>query len=218
MNEIIGQVEAESELSVPIWSVNHFLDYTTCNYLKLITLREICRRFGEGAEDHNFLICVDSYDLFPFKDDFHYRENDLIVLTSKDRSAERFWYLFRQLHRPVVLFRTQNSLEPIYELESEVSLKIRSLSLLSPVSFSLQGAIGALVDLFSGNIFAQRANERNAQALENVRNVVETCHLIEDDRTPPGVRQFAIDQLESIMNKQARINDKLKIRNPRYIR
>jgi hypothetical protein len=218
MNEAIGLVEAESEESWPLWSVSHFLDNTTSNYLKLLTLREVCRIFREGAEDRDFLIAAHSYDLFPANDDLHYDEHDLIALESKDRSAAQFWHLFKYLHRPVVLFRTRQGLSPIYEVESDASLRIKSLSLLSPFSFSLQGAIGALVDLFSGTILAQRENERNAQALANVNTAVQTSHLIEDPRTPPGVKHFAIDQLESIMNKQAKINERLGIRRPRYFR
>jgi hypothetical protein len=215
MQEIIGHVEAESQISVPIWSVNHFLDNTTSNYLKLVTLREICRRYREGAEDSNFLISMNSYDLFPAVDDLYYKQNDLIVLESKDQSAENFWHLFQYLHRPVVLFRDQSRLTPIYEIESNVSLKIVHLSLVSPVSFDLKGAMGVLIDLFSLKIFVQRANERNAEALTNLKNVVETSHLIEDQCTPPGVRRFAINQLASIMDKQTRINRRLGIRNPR---
>ena len=216
MSENIGFVEVASEKSLPICSVSNLLDNTTSNYLKIVTLREICLRFMEGAEDRDFVICVNSYDLFPANDDLHYLEDDLIVLTSKDRSAEQFWHLFRHLHRPVVLFREEQAQSPVYRLESEAALRINSLKLQSPVSVSLQGAIGALVDLFSGNLFAQRANERNSQALANVRNVVETAHLIEDQRTPPGVREFAIEQLEAIMTKQCKVNDKLGIRNPRF--
>ncbi len=216
MNEITGIIEAESELSTPVWSVSHFLDNTTSNYLKLITLREICRRFAEGAEDRDFLICVNSFDLFPAIDELHYRDDDdLVVLASKAGSAKEFWRFFRYLHRPIVLFRSQDQLLPLYGINSDVSLKILSLSLRTPVNFSLQGALGVLVDLFTGKLLTQRANERNTQALANVENIVKTSHLIEDNQTPPGVRQFAIDQLEAIMNKQARINGKLGIQQPR---
>ena len=156
MNEITGIVEATSEVSTPTWSISHFLDNTSSNYLKLITLREICRRFAEGAEDRDFLICVNSFDLFPAIDQLHYRDDDLVVLTSKDRSARDFWHFFRHLHRAIVLFREHNQLLPLYEIDSDVSLKILSLSLRSPVSFSLQGALGALVDLFTGKLFAHK--------------------------------------------------------------
>lgn len=216
MNEITGVIEAESGVSTQIWSVSHFLDYTTSNYLKLITLREICRKFAEGAEDHNFLICANSFDLFPALDELHYLDNDLVVLTSKDRSAKDFWHFFRRLHRPIVLFRQNHQLLPLYEIDSEVSLKIISLSLHSPVSFSLQGALGPLVDLFTGKLIAQRENERNTQALANIERIVKTSHLIDDDQTPTGVRRFAIDQLNSIMNNQKRINDKLGITHKSY--
>ncbi len=214
MMESIGYIEAESDKSVPIWSVNNFLDNTASNYLKLITLRGICQRYYEGAEDRDFLISAHSYDLYPADDELHHNEEDLIVLESKDRSPDRFWHLFRYLHRPVVLFRRNCEVNPIYSVESSVSLRIKSLSLLSPVSFSLQGAIGALADLFSGKAFAQRSSERNAQALANVQDAVKTSHLIEDPRTPPGVRRFAVDQLVSIMNKQAKINRRLGIKRP----
>ncbi|NMW19832.1 MAG: hypothetical protein HKK66_12630 [Chlorobiaceae bacterium] len=216
MSESLGYVDSTSEKSLPIWSVNNFLDNTTSNYLKIITLREICRRFMDGADDRDFLICVNSYDLFPASNNLNYREEDLIVLTSKDHSSERFWHLFRHLHRPVVLFRAEQVKIPMYSFESDAALRINSLSLHSPVSFSLQGTIGALVDLFSGKLLAQRSNERNSDALANIRNVVETAHLIEDHRTPPGVREFAIEQLEAIMIKQEKINDKLGIQNPRF--
>lgn len=211
MNETLGVVKTESNISVPIWSVSNFLDNTISNYLKLITLRELNQKFIEGASDQDFYISINSYDLFPMIDDFHYAENQLIILTSKVKSAKDFWHYFKYLHRPVVLFKDTNSYNPLYEFDTRNALKIRSLSLNSPFTFSLQGALGVFADLFAGKLFVQRANERTAQSIQNLEGIIRTSHLIEDGRTPPGVRAFAVDQIENIMNKQARINEKLGI-------
>ncbi len=224
-NDIIVTIETKSEISLPIWSLGNFLNNTMSNYLKIVTLREICNKFYEGARDDNFYISVNSYDLFPsFKKKFLYdgienqrheieniRNDDLVILTSKEESALEFWHYFRYLRRPIVLFYSDNKYIPLYEIDSSASLKINSLSMHSPVSFSLQGVLGALADIFTGKWFAQRENERNAQAIANVEGIVRTSHLIEDRRTPPGVRHFASDQMETIMNKQAKINRKLGI-------
>ena len=209
--EIIGVIETKSELSLPVWSVSNYLDNTMSNYLKLMTLRELSRKFIEGASDEDFLISVNSYDIFPMLEGFTHHENELIILTSKDRSPKDFWYYFRHLHRPIVLFRSNNGFIPLYEINTILDLRINSLSVQSPVSFSLQGSLGVLVDLFAGKIFAQRENERNALAIDNLERIVRTSHLIEDNRTPQGVREYAVDQIEAIMNKQVRINDKLGI-------
>lgn len=212
MHEAIGTIELESEVAVPVWAVTHTLETFSSNYLKIQTIREMCIRFQQGAYDDDFLIAVNSFDLYPTLVETDYREPDLVVLQSKADSAREFWKLFSRLHRPVVLFRSGRGFSPIYGTESDSALRVPSLSVESPFSVSLQGTLGTIIDLFTGRAGAVRANEYNAAAITNVRNIVETSHLIDDPQTPDGVRRFAIDQMEGIINKQARVNRKLGIR------
>jgi hypothetical protein len=103
-------------------------------------------------------------------------------------------------------------MSPVFDIHSGQALQIKKLTLNSPWSFSFQGTAGALVDLFTGKLLAQRQNERISLAIQNLRQVVETSHLIENTKTPSGVRRYAIEQLEFIINKQDRVNRKLGIR------
>jgi hypothetical protein len=208
MAEEIGILEFQAETDGPIWFINHYLDVASSNYLKLLSLREICHRFYHGANDEDFVIAANSFELFPESDSHRYDPRKVVPLESKDRSPENFWNLFKNLHRPIILFRR----EPIFDPHSESGLKLRRLSLNSPLDVSLEGNVGALSDLVRGRTFAARDNEHITTSIQNVRDIVETSHLIEDPRTPPGVRAFARDQLEALMNKQHRINQKLGIR------
>ena len=212
MSEQIAVIDLEAEAELPIWSINNFLENVSSNYLKLVSLREICTRFAAGAHDREFVIAARSFDLFPEGRQLSYDESSLVRLESKERSPKRFWQLFKHLQRPIVLFEHDAEVSPIFDIHSDHALRIKKLSLDSPWSFSFQGTVGALVDLFTGRLLAQRENERISLALQNVRQAVETSHLIESPETPPGVRQYAIEQLEFIMNKQDRINQKLGIR------
>lgn len=208
----IGTVELESAVAVPVWAVTHILETFSSHYLKIQTIREMCIQFQQGACDTDFLIAVHSFDLYPALEQTDYQEPELVVLQSKSDSAREFWKHFSRLRRPVVLFRSGQEFSPIYGTATESALRVPSLSVESPFTMSLQGTLGTLLDLIAGRAGAVRENEINAAAIANVRNIVETSHLIEDPRTPDGVRRFAIDQMEGIINKQARINHKLGIR------
>lgn len=212
MQDIICTIDLSSEESVPVWAVTHTVEVYSSNYLKVQSLRQMCIFFHQGAYDEDFRIAVSSFDLYPAVDDLEYEEPDLVVLQSKADSAPRFWELFKRLRRPIVLVRRDNEFRPLYEIDSDAALRIPSLTVESPFSVSLKGAIGSIIDLFTGRAGAVRENELNAAAINNVRNIVETAHLIEDSRTPDGVKHFAIDQMEAIINKQSRINRKLGIR------
>lgn len=214
MRDLNGMSGIRAEAEVPIWSVNHFLDQTSSNYLKIVTLRELCALFQEGAEDSNFRIAAESFELFPERRDYEGSEN-LIHLASKGESAESFWYHFRHLHRPVVLVRRRGEFYPLFDFKSDQALNLRNLSKNSPWDFDFEGKIAALFDLFSGRTFARRQNEDLSKALHNVRDIVETSRIVEEANIPQGVREFASHQLEAIMNKQHKINRRLGIK-PRY--
>ena len=64
MGEIVGYLKAKASHELPLWSLNNFLQNTSSNYLKLVTLREICRRFADGADDRDFVIGVNSLALW----------------------------------------------------------------------------------------------------------------------------------------------------------
>lgn len=212
MRDAIGIIELESEIAVPVWAVTHTLETISSHYLKVQTIRQMCVMFQHGAYDEDFLIAAHSFDLYPGFEETEYGEPGLLVLRSKADSARDFWRLFGRLRRPVVLVRSGAEFRPIYETDSEVALRIPSLSAESPFIVTLQGTIGTIIDLFTGRAAAARANEHNTAAITNLHNIVETSHLIEDPQTPDGVRRFAIDQMEAIINRQARVNRKLGIR------
>jgi len=211
MREPQGRARVTAEAEVPIWSLNHFLEQLSSNYLKIVTLREICFHFASGANDSDFLIAARSFDLFPAGNAIEQDFGRLIVLASKETNAEEFWKTFRHLHRPIVLYKES----PLFDPESGQALKLRNLSKNSPWDFDFEGKIAALIDLLRGRTMARRQNEDNSKALENVRNIVETSRLIEDDAIPWGVKRFAAQQLEAIMNKQHKVNQKLGIK-PRH--
>jgi hypothetical protein len=211
MNGEIAIVDVVAEAEVPIWSVNNFLENVSSNYLKVISLREICIRFAAGAHDADFVIAGQSFDVFPKRHGPSYGKSALVPLEWKERSPDRFWQLFKRLQRPIVLAQRDREFSPIYDINSDQALQLKRLTLNSPLSFSFQGVPAVLIDLFTGRLLAQRDNERMSLAIQNVRQVVEISHLIESPNTPPGVKQYAIEQLEFIMNKQDRINGKLGI-------
>jgi hypothetical protein len=211
MPDPIGILDFKAETEAPIWFINHFLEITSSNYLKVFSLREICKRFQHGAEDNDFVIAGHSFELLPDSEHPVADWGTVIALESKGHSAANFWRLFKNLHRPVILFKDK----PLFDPHSESALQLKELTLNSPLSVSLQGAVGALIDVITGKVFAQRDSERITISIQNVREIVETSRLIEDPDTPAGVQDFARDQLEALMNKQHRINQKLGVRQAR---
>jgi hypothetical protein len=208
-----GLLTIQAEAEAPIWFINHFLEVTSSNYLKIVSLRKICQAFSNGAADNDFKIAAHSFELIPRREPAAQDYGDVVILESKGHSAARFWRLFGNLQRPIVLHRRGSTFAPIFDpLSEDDALEIKSLSASSPINVELSGAVGALIDLVTGKLFAQRDNERVSIALQNVRDIVETSHLIENAATPDGVRRFAIHQLEGLMNRQYRINRKLGIR------
>jgi hypothetical protein len=100
MNEIIGKIKIETDVSIPVWAVTHTLETISSNYLKVQTIRQMCAMFQQGASDQDFRIAVSSFDLYPGVEQTGYDEQNLITLQSKADSAAMFWRLFGNLHRP----------------------------------------------------------------------------------------------------------------------
>src|SRR6266480_1965533 len=123
MSEPIAIIDLGAEAEVPIWSINNFLETVSSNYLKLVSLREICNRFAEGADDRNFVIAAHSFDLFPEGREVAYDESSLVRLELKQRSPKRFWQLFKHLQRPIVLFEHHDEVSPIFDIHSDQALR-----------------------------------------------------------------------------------------------
>lgn len=78
----------------------------------------------------------------------------------------------------------------------------------SPIEVNLGGAIGALSDLIYAGNREQRLQEEHelhqiGQSARNIRDIVTASQVINDPRTPQGIRAYAEQQLNLIVKDKA---------------
>ncbi len=100
--------------------------------MKIYTLRKMIELFHEGANDSNFIIGTNSINVYSESFPIYEKEKDFIVLTSKEKSAEKFWHYFKYLRRPIIIYRKNNNDIPLYNLKSKEALTLTRLIKNSP--------------------------------------------------------------------------------------
>lgn len=204
----------------PMWSINRYIDETCNNYNKILIITKICELLQNGAIDSQFVVAKKSVMLFPkksIKELFEYKEDNYIKLTTKDNNPEAFWHIIFNYSRPIVFFCERNTFTPIIDFKDEDAIKVTSLSYNSPPIFDISGAIETLYDLALAGKQDEREEEEHiarqlGESADNYRRIASASQVINDVRTPDGVRQYAMKGLEEIQEKQNILNKKLGIR------
>lgn len=205
---------------LPMWSINHYIEEFCNNYNKILLIRRICELMQDGANDNQFLIAKKSINLFPktsIESIFTYNDEDYIILQSKEENAKDFWHIIVNYIRPIVFYKENDNILPLVDINTEDAIKIKSFSYNSPIELNIQGAIDGIIDIANAKNRREMEEERHIACLinesaSNVERIVKASQVIDDVRTPQGVKYYANNALMDLMNKQEKLNEKLGIR------
>jgi hypothetical protein len=145
-----------------------------------------------------------------------YHLGDYIILASKS-NPRLFWNGIYKRSRPVVFLETRGNLIPLIGIFDEEAIKVTALSYNSPLKIEMTGLGGTLVDLFYARSRNQRdeeifINNQIGQSADNIYGITRASQIVQDERTPAGVRQYAQNTLEQLLDNQAKMNERLGIR------
>lgn len=221
MEEQIRELEVRTvritgKEGLPFWTILHYFDMTINHHMKLTTIQRICELTARDVPDNHFIVAAHSVDLYQQKKPSINQFKEFTVLESKSRDPKKFWDLIVNLKRPVVFYDNGSERIPLYDFTNEEALRVTSFQENSPFTANLEGAGGTLVDLYYAKEREERLrneqmNRYLGQAAENIERIVRASQIIEDPRTPQGVRFYAMANMERIMNAQERLNNKVGI-------
>ncbi len=218
-NEQIATVSFRGNDNLPPWAITHFLQRTAINHLKLTTIQRVCYLIGRGWDDSNFVVAAQSAVIFP-KQGIRYEDfTEFVEFARKGESPENFWKIILHHHRPIVFYDEGDSKLLLYDFLSPEALTIKKLVVESAPLVDLRGLAGSFVDLFYASSREERARlewliEQIGQSANNVESIVTASHAVNDSRTPPGVRRYAGDVLDSLLKQQRKLNMEFGINDP----
>lgn len=229
MNEVnlnplaLGTAEVIGKEGLPFWAIVHFFDKTISNHLKLTTIQRICELSARGVPDNHFLVATRSSNLYQEDISDFDSFKDYVVLETKSNSPKNFWETIGNLKRPIVFYDNGIDRIPLYDFTYNEALRITSFSENSPFQVNFDGSLGTMVDLFYAGEREERArdqslNEHIGQAANNLEQIVRASQIIESPTTPEGVKFYARQQLESLLNAQANLNEKVGLNHVRIDR
>lgn len=222
-NEDVGKVciIGENTEEVPMWVINHYFKTFCDNYVKIILLTRLCELYQNGVRSDRIFISKKSIPVLSQKRDiekFMYNNDDVIDYFVKKDTPKKFWDMFNRCARPMIYYREKgHGLIPLYEYKSDVAVKICYVSYNSPIEYIVKGAIDVLTDLTINNArYRHEEEEHAARQISNLANgytsIVRAYQVIDDPRTPEGVKRYASDALATLLEKQNKLNENLGIK------
>lgn len=211
-----GNIVIQSDYEIFPWDIGKFIETTSLNYIKLLYITKICDLYSKNEITDN-MIYIEKNNFYQNKKELLIHRDPIskIFLLGKSSSPEDFWYILRKNSRPLVFIKVNDQFKPLF-LEKDNELVFTRLSVESPPEFVIKGFLPALIDLF----FAKRRESREidahinsqiGQVARNIEDIVRAAQIINDPRTPEGVRAYAKSILDDIMYKQSNLNEKMSI-------
>lgn len=224
------QLEFSGKDDLPAWAILHYLQKTEINYIKLIIVQRICELIDEGISPDRFIVATSSADVFPEKTIEYADFKQFEFLARKEDSANDFWRIIKNHHRPVVFYESNGGYVPIY-IRDENALTIKNIAVNSPVSINLEGGGKALADLYYANDREKRErwefenqqrqnglrfeNEQIGQTIRNIEDIGRASETVNRRDVPEGVRVYANDILEQLLRRQEKLNEQIGMENTR---
>lgn len=202
--------------NLPMWAINHYFRTFCDNYAKLVMMMRVCRMMQMGAEEKAVCAVKESAPLLADKgyaNKMISRSEDNIVRLYE----EEFWYIIQKYERPVVFaWLLDGAQVPLYDGFAGDAVKLEQISYHCPISIEPSGIVGALVDLaLAGPRYEMERQEHEARQIANLaagcERIVRAMQVIEDDRTPEGIKAYARETMQVLMEKQNKLNRKLGI-------
>lgn len=214
------RITFQGKEELPAWAITHYLQQTEINYQKFVLVERICELISEGLSPNSLVVATSSADLFPKKAIEYSDFDDFEILAEKEDSAKRFWHVISRHHRPVVFYREGNRFVPIYKQNDDNSLIIRNVGVNSPVNLTLEGAGGAISDIYYASEREQRSrvqweNEQIGQTARNVEDIVRASSTANNMNVSEGVRTYANAILEQALKRQEKLNEEIGMSNAR---
>lgn len=212
--------------NVPMWSINHYIEEFCNNYNKLLIIKRICELSANGAYDSQFLVAKSSASLFPTKsleNTFSYNNEKYEVLTTKSENPEHFWHIISNYVRPIVFFKSDGGVFPLVDFIDIDAIKITAMSYNSPVNIDISGALNGLVDLANAKNRREIDEERHisdmiGESANNTSRIISTYDVVNNSNVPEGIKRYANLNLEKLLERQSKLNEKLDIRIERINR
>ena len=224
----IGSIHivGENTDTLPMWSINYYIQQFCNNYAKVIIIRRICELAQEGATDYQFLVAKKSASIFPTKsieETFKYEEDRYLIITSKEQNPDKFWKTIMSYSRPMVFFKDRDKVIPLYDFYYEEAIKLTDLSYHCPIQIDFQGMIDGMIDLVQASSNHEMAQEEHINrqigvAADNTERICRAAQTINDPRTPEGIKEYANRSLQGLLTKQEQLNRKLGARLDRVDR
>ena len=208
-----GQLRVKSEKSLPIWSIVHYLNRVSINYIKLLTIERVCQALADGCLDEDLIVAEQSAYLmsstpFDYDTNITYR-----TLANKGDNYKEFWNIIKTHHRPIVLRRLNNAFVPVIDIKND-DLIINNLTVTSPPDLTLSGIGTTLSDLYYAGEREERsrqahANEQIGQAAQNISQMASAQVMLNNPNLKTGVKSYLEDIMMDIMRKQAELNQEM---------
>ncbi|MBQ4765416.1 hypothetical protein [Pectobacterium versatile] len=184
-------------------------------YFKLVTIQRVCEALNEGCEDGDLIIAEESAKLVS-NDNFTYNgSKPHEVLVNKGDDFYKFWDIIKTHHRPVVFRRCRNSFLPLFNISSD-DLIINRLTVTSPPDITVTGIGTAITDLYYAAEREERSrlehqNNQIGQTARNLGEIITTQSMLHDSNLDPGVKAYVESMLQSLMQRQAELNQQMGI-------
>ncbi|MCA4019744.1 hypothetical protein [Vibrio vulnificus] len=222
---ITNKIRISGDKDLPVWSIAHYLDQTSSNYNKLMMITRMCELTAEGIDQKDFLISKESIDVFSDKGvEFGvFKEHFEIDFERKGDDPSKFWDTLRKYKRPVIYYRANNQIIPVFDPNGDYKFKITKLEVNSPPSFDITGVVTGLAEIFTAGRNDRREERRLAieqleaenrilgQRAENIERLAKASEALNKEGVHSGIREYGQVEIHRIMEAQGRLNRKASI-------
>jgi hypothetical protein len=173
-----------------------------------------------GASDSDFFVALKSEELFPSDSNsliFSNNSEKFLMLATKNDNPDEFWRIIKDYIRPIVFYTGDDEPIKLVDYTDEDAIKIIKLSYNSPPTWDIQGAINGLIDIASAGNRREMEEENHisnliGNGIENAEKLARASQVVNDPKTPAGVKHYANNLLEELTKKQEKLNQKLDVR------
>jgi len=218
-----GYVGIIGKSEIPVRSIIHYISNLSNDYAKVIMIQRIGELFLKGAQDKNFFVTTNSVNWLP---DYNsnswvknnYENQKYLMMAEKSENPEKFWNIIKNYARPVVFYKNNNNIIPLYNYEhkSSDSFKLVHFYENSPFLIEIIGAIAALVTIvytIKGDYRQSESHKSDElyKSVNTLEKIVSCSKFINDNNVPAGYRAYAENTLEYYKHKHKEYANKLGI-------